>query len=227
LNPRIVVIISATGEWNAVPKIYPDAEYHNHPYGQFIELEINDEPVILMHGGWAKVQSAASTQYAIDRWSPELIVNLGTCGGFRGQIERDETVMANKAVVYDIISQIGDPEEHWDFFTTEIDNSWIKKPYPIPVTEGTIVSGDRDIQSDDIPMLIEKWGAKVGDWESGGIAFVCNRNNVKLLILRGVSDLVGPQGGDAYDGTLVIWSEAAERIIKRLVDSLPVWLSNL
>ncbi len=101
MNPRIVVIISATGEWNAVPKIYPDAEYQNHPYGQYIELELNNEPVILMHGGWAKVQSAASTQWAIDKWSPELIVNLGTCGGFRGQIERDETVMANKAVVYD------------------------------------------------------------------------------------------------------------------------------
>lgn len=227
MNPRIVVIISADGEWKAVPEIYPDSEYHKTPYGQYIVREYNGEPVILMHGGWSKVQSAASAQYAIDTWKPELIVNLGTCGGFRGQIERDAVVMANKAVVYDIISEIGDPDEHFQYFTTEIDNSWIKKPYPIPVTEGTIVSGDRDIQPNDIPMLIEKWGAKVGDWESGGIAFVCRMNKVKLLILRGVSDLVGPQGGDAYDGTLVIWSEAAKRIIKNLVGSLPGWLSNL
>lgn len=227
MKPRIVITISATSEWNAVPEVYPDAEYLEHPYGQYIETEFNGEPVILMQGGWSKIQSAASTQYAIDRWSPELIVNLGTCGGFRGEINRDEIVMVEKALVYDIISQIGNQESHFEFFTTEIDNSWIKKPYPIPVTKGTIVSGDRDIQSDDIPMLIDKWSALVGDWESGGIAFVCRRNNVKLLILRGVSDLVGLDGGDAYDGTIVIWSKAANRIIKYLLASIPNWLSNL
>ncbi len=210
-----------------MPEIYPEAEYQTTPYGQYIIDEMNGEPVVIMHGGWSKVQSAASTQYAIDKWGPELIVNLGTCGGFRGEIKRDEVVMANKAVVYDIISEIGDPDEHLDFFTTEIDNSWITKPYPIPVIEGAVVSGDQDIQPDKIPWLIEKWGGKVGDWESGGIAFVCARNKVKLLILRGVSDLVGSTGGDAYDGTLVIWTEAAIRIIKHLVASLPGWLSNL
>ena len=61
MNPRFVVIVSAEGEWRAIPKIYPDAEYKEHPYGQYTELEMNNEQVILMHGGWAKVQSAAST----------------------------------------------------------------------------------------------------------------------------------------------------------------------
>lgn len=226
MNPRFVVIVSAEGEWRAVPKIFPDAEYKEHPYGQYTELEMNGEQVILMHGGWAKVQSAASTQYAIDRWKPELLVNIGTCGGFRGHIERDQIVMPDKAVVYDIISQIGDPDEHFEFFTTEIDNSWIKKPYPIQVETGTIVSGDRDLQPDQIPMLNEKFGARCGDWESGGIAFVCARNKTKLLILRGVSDLVGPEGGEAYDGTKVIWLEAAEHIMRRIIASLPEWLAK-
>jgi adenosylhomocysteine nucleosidase len=226
LNPRFVVIVSAEGEWRAIPKIYPDAEYKEHPYGQYTELMMNNEQVILMHGGWAKVQSAASTQYAIDRWKPKLIVNIGTCGGFRGHIERDQIVMPDKAVVYDIISQIGDPDEHFQFFTTELDNTWINEPYPLTVETGTIVSGDRDLQPEDIPMLQEKFGARCGDWESGGIAFVCSRNKTKLLILRGVSDLVGPEGGEAYDGTKVIWIEAAERIMRRITASLPDWLAR-
>jgi len=120
----------------------------------------------------------------------------------------------------------GDPDEHFEFFTTEIDNSWIKEPYPLPVETGTIVSGDRDLQPEDIPMLYEKFGARCGDWESGGIAFVCARNNTKLLILRGVSDLVGPEGGEAYDGTRVIWIEAAERIMRRITATLPEWLAR-
>ena len=66
----------------------------------------------------------------------------------------------------------------------------------------------------------------MGDWESASIAYVCKKNNVKLLILRGVSDLVGPDGGDAY-GARVIWVEAAERIMKMLFKSLPDWLELL
>ncbi|MCD6360956.1 MAG: 5'-methylthioadenosine/S-adenosylhomocysteine nucleosidase [Armatimonadetes bacterium] len=220
------MIISAEGEWRTVPKVYPDAEYKNHPYGQYIKVTLNSEPVIIMHGGWAKVQSAASTQYAIDRWGPELIVNLGTCGGFRGHIERDEIVMPNRAVIYDIISEIGDPDEHFRFFTTDIDTSCIKPPYPHPVETCTIVSGDRDLQPEAVPQLYEKFGAKVGDWESAAIAFVCRRNNTRLLILRGVSDLVGPDGGEAYDGTKVKWLEAADRIMRRLLSSLPDWLAR-
>ena len=223
MNPKVVVIVSADGEWQAVPKIFPDAEYQESPYGQYFVEAINGEPVVIMHGGWGKIPSAASAQYAIDRWSPELVVNLGTCGGFRGEIERDQVALADKTVPYDIINQIGDPDSAINRLTTEIDLSWLKEPYPIPVVRGTIVSGDRDLIPEDVPMLRKKYGAKVGDWESASIAYVCHKNNVKLLILRGVSDLVGPNGGDAY-GQRTVWVEAAERIMKTLFKSLPEWL---
>lgn len=226
MNPRIVVIISADGEWDAIPKIFPDAEFQESPYGQWMTREINGEPVIFYHGFYGKIPSAASAQYVIDRWKPEVIFNFGTCGGFRGEIERDDIVLADKAVVYDIISHIGSTENAIKYFSSDIDLTWLKEPYPIKVHKGTIVSGDRDLLPEDIPMLKEKYGAKVGDWESGSISFVCRHNGTKLLILRGVSDLVGSDGGDAY-GTRVIWLEAAEKIIRKLVDSLPGWLSIL
>lgn len=224
MNPKVVVIVSADGEWQAVPKIFPDAEYSESPFGQYFVETINGEPVVIMHGGWGKIPSAASAQYAIDRWTPELIVNLGTCGGFRGEIEQDQVALANKTVPYDIINQIGDADSAIQRLTTEIDLSWLKEPYPIPVVRGTIVSGDRDLIPEDVPMLWDKYGAKVGDWESASIAYVCEKNNVKLLILRGVSDLVGPDGGDAY-GARIVWVEAAERIMKMLFKSLPDWLA--
>ena len=224
MNPRVVVIVSADGEWQAIPKIFPDAEYDMTPYGQFFIEEMNGEPVVIMHGGWGKIPSAASAQYSIDRWSPKLVVNLGTCGGFRGEVERDQVALADKTVVYDIINQIGDTDSAIKRLTSEINLDWLKEPYPFPVVRGTIVSGDRDLIPEDIPKLRNKYGAKVGDWESAGIAYVCNKNKVHLLILRGVSDLVGPDGGDAY-GSRVTWIEAAEKIMTNLFASLPDWLA--
>ena len=49
---------------------------------------------------------------------------------------------------------------------------------------------------------------------------------MKLVILRGVSDLVDTKGGDAY-GERDLWVEVAEKIIKRLIDSLSGWISIL
>jgi nucleoside phosphorylase len=42
-----------------------------------------------LHGGWGKVAAAGSTQYAIDRWAPARLINLGTCGGFKGVLNGD------------------------------------------------------------------------------------------------------------------------------------------
>ncbi len=61
-------------------------------------------------------------------------------------------------------------------------------------------------------------------WESGAIAWVAKRNNLHLLILRGVTDLVSNSGSAAY-GDLVYFEQAAFSVIAALVKSLPGWLS--
>ena len=55
---------------------------------------------------------------------------------------------------------------------------------------------------------------------------MAKRNGVRLLILRGVSDLVGSEGGEAYDGGIQVFHENARKILSRLVDALPAWLEK-
>jgi adenosylhomocysteine nucleosidase len=91
------------------------------------------------------------------------------------------------------------------------------------VRRSLLVSGDRDLLVMDIPMLKARYGAVAGDWESGAIAFVAAHNAVRLLILRGVTDLVGSSGGEAY-GNLELFEGATIRILRQLVEALPDWL---
>ena len=224
---RTVVIISADGEWDAIHRIFPDEKYRKTPYGEWFITQLAGEQVVIMHGGWGKVPSAASCQYALNRWSPQLVLNLGTCGGFRGQVKRFDIVLAEKTVIYDIKSQMSDPKATVARTITKIDLDWLDSDTPLKVRRGTIASGDRDIHPDDVSMLQEKYGAIVGDWESGSIAYVCNRNNVRFLILRGVSDIVGPHGGEAYEGNKRLWYQSADRIIRELVASIPGWLGKI
>ncbi len=123
------------------------------PFGEYFTRLIGRRRCTFFYGGWGKIAAAASTQYVIDRWQPDLLVNLGTCGGFAGQIERGEIILVDKTVVYDIYEQMGDFDAHIAHFTTQIDLDWLPQPYPTPVRRALLVSGDRDLLVEDIPML--------------------------------------------------------------------------
>ena len=157
--------------------------------------------------------------------SGEVLVNLGTCGGFAGRVERGEVILAKRTVVYDIIEMMGDEADCIAERSVDIDLSWLKEPLPFAVRRSVLVSGDRDIQPVEIPMLVEKYGAVAADWESGTLAWVCARNGVKCLILRGVTDLVGEAGGEAY-GDYGLFVEKTREVMKRLVEGVGDWVKG-
>ena len=228
-QPTFVVLISANAEWRIVREHFIQNRIRKSPFGEwftnrYIDNPEIDKPVIFLHGGWGKVAAAASAQYAINRWNPQLIINIGTCGGFKGVVGKGEILLVQKTIIYDIFEQMGDPGEHIEFYSTEIDTAWLEDVYPIPVRSSLLVSGDRDLFIHDIPQLKTKYGAIAGDWESGAIAWVSGRNRVKCLILRGVTDLVGEDGGEAYEGNINVFYENTQLIMERLIISLPQWL---
>jgi adenosylhomocysteine nucleosidase len=231
ISPDFVVLISANAEWRVVRKYFSVSSVSSSPYGEWFtysykELPDLRKPIVFIHGGWGKVAAAASTQYAISLWHPEMIINLGTCGGFEGEIDRGEIILVDKTLIYDIYEQMGDPEEHIQHYISEIDTSWLNDPLPLKVKRTLLVSGDRDLVSKEIPLLKAKYGAIAGDWESGAIAWVATKNQTRCLVLRGVTDLVGENGGEAYKGNVNYYYENAEMIMKKLIESLPGWLAK-
>ncbi|SRR5581483_2593143 len=240
---KIAVIVSADAEWRVVKPLFPNVKFEQSPFGEFSTLTpfgvAQGRPdtlhMTLFHGGWGKISAAASAQYVIDRFQPDLLVNLGTCGGFEGRtlapgasagVERGTIILAEKTIVYDIIEQMTDPDEAIEHYSTELDLSWLPRILPFPVLRGLLVSGDRDIVLDDIPMLVKKFGAVAADWESGAIAWVAKKNRTRALILRGVSDLVSSEGDETY-GNYELFIQRASEIMKKLFGQLPKWIEAI
>lgn len=228
---KAVIIISATQEWLALKDILHPAFIQSSPYGEWFEdVSITGDetnPLIFFQGGWGKTNAAGSAQYAIDHWQPEFLINLGTCGGFAGEVQPSDIILVDKAVIYDIVEQMLDPDIAINAYTTHLDLSFVKKPYPQTVIQTLMVSGDRDLIADQVPFLKEKYGAIAGDWETGSIAYVAKLNQVKCLILRGVSDLVSPiHGGEAYNNINLFTSRSKE-IMELLLMHLPGWMKCL
>ena len=59
----------------------------------------------------------------------------------------------------------------------------------------------------------------------GAIAWVASRNGTRCLILRGITDLVGAEGGEAYDGHLSVFIEGTRQVFEKVLPVLPEWLA--
>ena len=219
-----VVIVSADAEWTAVKKLFPQARYLPQVYGEYF---VRDPRTVVMHGGWGKISAAASVQYAIDRWRPQNIVNLGTCGGIAGRIDRYAVVAVTRTVVYDIVEQMGDADEAIRSYSTDIDLGWAGSPLPGSPIATTLLSADRDLVPGDIAGLVAKYDVRVVDWESGAIAWTARKNGRRVLILRGVSDLVSAEGGGEAYGNIGKFEDGTAHVMKALFEVLPAWLSRL
>jgi adenosylhomocysteine nucleosidase len=209
-SEAVVVLISADTEWKIVRERMPGPHQETSPLGEWFRAPVKGarHPVVFFHGGWGKIRAAASTQYVIDRWRPRLLVNLGTCGGFGGAIEKGDVVLVDKTVVYDIVEQMGDSAEAIAAYTTTLDVAWVGSDLPA-----------------DVPRLRKEYGAVAADWESGAIAFVAKANATPVLILRGVSDVVTDGGSEAY-GDMGAFETGARRVLGGLLDQLPLWLER-
>jgi adenosylhomocysteine nucleosidase len=219
---KIIVLISAIAEWNAVKPLFPDAKIRRFPFGECFDILIQDEHISFFHSGWGKIASAGSMQYVLDQYSPDLVVNLGTCGGFEGAVNQGDIILVDKTYVYDIVELMGDLDIV-SYYASSLDLSWLAEPYPFPARRGLIASADSDLPPEKIPFL-RSHGAIAADWESAALAWVAQRNNARLLILRGVSDMVSEAGGEVYNN-LEMFNERARGIMQQLIEQLPEWLN--
>jgi len=226
---NIAVLISANAEWEAVKPLFPASQILTTPFGEFIDLkQYNPTPetlnLTLFHSGWGKISSAAVMQYTIDHYSPDLIVNLGTCGGFEGCVSQGDVILVEKTFVYDIL-ELMEEGDISTYYASTLDLSWLPEPYPFPIRRGTLASADSDLLPEKIALLKSK-GAIAADWESAALAWVAQKYKARLLILRAVSDVVHQQGSDAYNN-YEIFRERTREIMKRLFDQLPGWLDSV
>jgi adenosylhomocysteine nucleosidase len=142
-----LIILSDDAEREAAKATLGNPSCESSPYGETFNSDVDGRSLTFLQGGWGKISAAGSAQYAIDRWNPDLIVNLGTCGGFEDVTDGGTIILANRTVVYDILSLMSGDGSSIRHYTTDIDLSWLKEPYPQAVRKTTLVSADRDIAS--------------------------------------------------------------------------------
>ncbi len=216
--PEPLVIVSAHAEWAGVRAKIPIERTDKTPYGETFETSLGGTTVRFFHGGQGKIAAAGSAQYAIDRWHPSLIVNLGTCGGLGDAAHEGDVILVDETIVYDIVERMGDAAEAIREYSSKPEVSRWPATLRSAVRVGHIASGDRDLAPEDVTALRAQYGAVAGDWESGAIAWVGAKAGVRVVIVRVVTDVVGDAAPDPTYGAPDEWQKRAHAAMAKLID---------
>ena len=215
----VPVLVSANSEWRAVVSILQPPSVQQSLPGAYFQTEIDGQPCLFFHSGWGKVATAASTQYVIDQYRPELIINIGTCGGFSGSCNVGDILLVTETMLYDIVERMDDPAAALNYYRTKNDTSWIADRLPAGTRKARIVSADQDIDYASFDLLTKTHQADAADWETGAFAWVAARNQIPWLALRGVSDLVSPHGSETDNG-VDLWRSRLELLMRQILTTM-------
>jgi nucleoside phosphorylase len=222
----IIVQICSNEEWDVTKCHLSPMEIYSYPYGEFFSMKINDdEDCIFYHSGETKTLSAGACQYAIDKWSPDIIFVLGTCGGVAEKVKKLDVIVVEQTAQYDIIPMKKRQSIFHDIIS--LDLSWVDfHNIPHPVFRGFMATADQSVTSSNYRILREE-NAIAADWETAAIAKICYLNDINCCVLRGVSDVPDEMGQTDTELQYEDYKHNTSIIMQRLISSyLPLFISQ-
>ena len=175
--------------------------------------ELNNKKITLIISGIGKVNSAMSTQFLIDNFNVDYVLNFGTCGALDENFNLGDIFIVKKAVQFDFdLTEIDNCElgymEEYDCVFFDCKNDYLKKDNAV----GYLATADQFSEDINKINILKKMGCNLKDMEGGAIFQVCKANDKKLLMIKAVSDVFGKKSMiDQYKNNV-------NNVSKKLVD---------
>ncbi|MDR1800245.1 MAG: 5'-methylthioadenosine/adenosylhomocysteine nucleosidase [Lachnospiraceae bacterium] len=188
----------------------------------FYEGDFFGNDAVVVRSGIGKVNAAACTQFLIDNYSPEVIINTGVAGSLNPDVKIGDLVISESAVHYDVDCTIFGYEKGQvaripvTYFRSDAD--WLKLAKTVAesgycngfgIHSGVVASGDRFLTDANMKGLIAKeFNALCVEMEGASIAQTAYINATPFLIIRAISDNADVKADKEY-------ADSKEEVIKR------------
>lgn len=210
----IGVVVTSKIEWEALLKVYDiNMEFtEKYPYGEYYRTTIYDKEIILFRCLGKKVLAAAGVQYMIDKFSFNKIIHVGTATAVCDYIDYKDVFIPSECAEYDITIRELEPLIK-ESNIIELDKVNVTMKY----FDGLLGTSDKSLVTNRDYMMVKETNMVASDTEGASIARVCFMNNVRITILKGISDR--PIDNNGYEEQLEVYEENVPVIIKNLVEN--------
>lgn len=194
--------------------------------------------IFAVKAGPGKIQCASATQLIIDRYKPDLIIDVGAAGSLSEEIGIFTIIFGDKCYEYDVcqIEELTDIPDDLVTRTILCEDSfkglmkgfidWIREQEGSNVVIGSIASGERNVDNKNLRIKLHTALNAVGcNWESSAILKTAELNGIKSISFRVVTDKADENMAENLKNN---WENALELLFKTLKRFISNgWLNKL
>lgn len=214
MNNLIGVLISSKKEFNELLKIYNIGEDYleKYPFGEYYRTEFRGKDIVFFRSGIRKINASAAAQYMIDKFNLEKLIVIGTCTSSNEGLNYGDIIIPSKVIDYDYI--IRELEE-------EIDEELYLVPDQISMPneyyDGVLGTSDKALVLWSDYTFLASNSIDASDLESYAVLKICKTNNVKCIIIKGVTDKP-MRSMDGYNEQLDVYEESLPIVMKKIIE---------
>lgn len=197
----------------------------------FIKGKLHGKDIVLLKSGIGKVNAAMATTILMERFSPELIINTGSAGGFSSHLEVGDVVISSEVVHHDVdvtafdyvYGQVpGMPptfkadEKLIDKAIKAVENMNIQGEVGLIATADSFMDDPKRVEEtrERFPTMI------ASEMEAAAIAQVCHQYTCPFVVIRALSDIAGKESSVSFD-------EFLDKAAKNASDIIITMLKNI
>ena len=210
----IGVVVASKIEWDEIINIYkiPEELIDKYPFGDYFRTSIYNKEIVFFRTLGRKSLASASTQYMIDKFNLEKVINVGTATAVCDYVDYDDILIPSEVAEYDLTIRELEPLIK-DSSILKLDKVNISSKY----FDGLLGTSDKSLVTNKDYMIARETSMVASDQEAASIAKVCKLNNVKVIIIKGISDR--PMSNEGYEEQFEVFEENAPRVIKNIVEN--------
>lgn len=150
----------------------------------FYTAKSNHKDIELIYtvSGLGKARASACTQHIIDRYNPELIINVGSAGGVCTKVKIADIYFATTLIEYDFKSL----KEKTPILSISVD--LINTAQKCNLCLGVLGSADQNADSLEKKEMLHRLGITIADWEGAAVVKTCLINRTKVAVMKTITD---------------------------------------
>ncbi len=190
---KIAVICALEKEIELIRAQMRGVTYHTGTYS-VTEGTLANHILYVTISGIGKTCAAAATQFVIDRFTPDCIINIGLAGNTDPALRKGEVVVADKAVFHDFDLHIS------DFFAPYYDGFVCNEALHrlactacrnlnLHFAVGTVATGDVFVNDEKLKLdIISRTSCRCVEMEGAAIDKVASLNGLPFINIKVISD---------------------------------------
>lgn len=228
----LVAIIGAMDEEVALIKSWlSDMSASSTAGCEFFLGELENTSVVLLKSGIGKVNAAVSTTLLLSKYAPDLVINIGSAGGFDPELNVGDVVISDAVVHHDVdvtafgyaMGQVPNMPATFpaDGQLIERAKKAVETLNTVQARVGLIGTGDSFMHdAERVAQVRETFPSLMAvEMEAAAVAQVCYKFSTPFVVVRALSDIAGKESPQSFEDFLQVAAKNSSLMIREMLKS--------